>query len=325
MTVTSLRLAVQHIAFVIFVYGGHFRISLGGSIPCFSCPFVYGCGGYCYLMQFQRALGTLFVPLFTGGGTVAASVASQVWSNLENLATGFALFAVLVMVLGKTWCGWLCPFGLLQDWITGLRKKLGIRESEILVRNKIRLSWLKYLLLAYMIILPLVASTRLISREFVLAFCNICPGKALMPLFDGNARYLAVDIDTTVAAVFSVLLLVITSGMLVGMFFKERFFCLFCPMLALNNLFKKLHILRLAKDPKACHGCGNCRRTCSMDNETVYRERISSSVYDADCMACFKCTESCAADKVLSVKFGPFALFSSTRRYAARLFAKVTS
>ncbi len=322
MTVTSLRLAVQHIAFVLFTYGGYLRVSLGSSIPCLSCPFVYSCGGYCYLMTLQRALGTMFLPLVMV--TDAASGAyTQVLTNFLELLAGLGIFALLVVLLGKTWCGWLCPVGLLQDWVTRLRKSLGVREAEILVRNKQKLSIFKYVLLAYMIIVPLAASTRIISNEFILAFCNICPGKALMPLFSGDSQYLAVDLTNTVAMVFSILLLAITSGMLVGMFFKERFFCLFCPMLALNNLFKKLHLLRLVKDPQACHGCGNCRRNCSMDNETVYRERTLSNVYDADCMACFKCTESCAADKALSAKFGPFKLFSSTRRYAARSSAKI--
>ena len=316
MTLTNLRLAVQHIGFVIFTYGGYFRISLGGYIPCLSCPFVYSCTGYCYLMGFQRALGTLFLPLtsaFAGPNSTA-----QVWENLGNFLTGFGIFALLVIILGKSWCGWLCPFGLFQDWVTRLRKFFGIRESEIIMRNKSRLSIVKYIVLAYLIIMPLMVSFGLLSTEFILAFCNICPAKAIMPMFAGDYHYLAVDISTTVAAVFSILLLVITAGMLVGMFFKERFFCLFCPMIAFMNILKPLYLMRLIKEPKACHGCGNCRRTCSMDNETVYRERVKSDVYDADCMGCFKCTEACAADKSLSIKFGPFKVFSSSRRYSAR-------
>lgn len=319
MTVTRLRLIVQHLSFVVFTYGAHFRIALGGSIPCFSCPYVASCGGYCYLMILQRALGSMFVPLVTGGSEIVGSVSERMFSNLETLVTGFLLFAVLVVLLGKTWCGWICPFGLLQDWLTMLRKRLGIREAELSVKAKGRLSWCKYVLLAYLIFVPLLASTRLLPNEFILAFCNICPGKSLMPLFNGEYQHLALDESSPVGLVFSVLLLLITGGMLVGMFFKERFFCLFCPMLALNNLFRKLHFLRITKEPKACHGCGNCRRNCSMDNETVYRERLSCDVYDQDCMACFKCSESCAADGALKVKFGPFTLFSSGRSYASRL------
>jgi MinD superfamily P-loop ATPase len=89
-------------------------------------------------------------------------------------------------------------------------------------------------------------------------------------------------------------------------------------MLAFVNLYRVLFVLKIAKDPKACHGCGNCRRTCSMDNETIYRERKKSDVYDADCMGCFKCAEGCAADRTLSVKLGPLKIFSSSRKYAAK-------
>jgi polyferredoxin len=319
MTVTNLRLAVQHIGFLIFTYGGYLRISLGAYVPCLSCPFVYSCTGYCYLMIFQRSLGLLLLPLTSAFG--GPNPLEQVWDNVLNLFSGLAVFTVLVIALGKSWCGWLCPFGLLQDWLTRLRKFFGLRESEILLKHKLQLSWVKYVVLAYLIVTPLMVSLGWLSTEFILAFCNICPAKAIMPLFGGDAQYLAVDVSSTAAAVFSILLLVITAGMLVGMFFKDRFFCLVCPMIAMINLLKPFYLLRIIKEPKACHGCGNCRRTCSMDNETIYRERIKRDVYDADCMGCFKCAESCAADRSLSVKFGPFAVFSSSRRYASRPLA----
>ena len=321
MTVTKLRLFIQHLGFVIFTYGGYFRISLGAYVPCLSCPFVYSCSGYCYLMIFQRSLGVLLLPLSTAFGGPDAM--GQVWENAANLLSGLAIFSILVIFLGKSWCGWLCPFGLLQDWITRVRKLLGIREAEIILKNKLKLSWIKYVVLIYLVVTPLMVSLGLLSTEFILAFCNICPAKGIMPIFGGDVQYLAVETSSTVALVFSILLLVITAGMLVGIFFKERFFCIFCPMMAMINLLKPLYLLKIIKEPKACHGCGNCRRTCSMDNETIYRERVQQNVYDADCMGCFKCAESCAADQSLAVKFGPWKIFSSSRRYAARLYAKV--
>ncbi|MDR1044109.1 MAG: 4Fe-4S binding protein [Candidatus Adiutrix sp.] len=322
MTVTKLRLTVQHLGFLIFTYGGYLRISLGAYLPCLSCPFVYSCTGYCYLMIFQRSLGLLLLPLSAALG--GPRPGDQVLENALNLFSGLAAFVVLVIVLGKSWCGWLCPFGLLQDWISRLRQAFGLRESEMLLKHKLKLSWIKYAVLIYLVIVPLTVSLGWLSTEFILAFCNICPAKAIMPLFVGDTQYLAVDVSSTAAAVFSILLLAITAGMLVGMFFKERFFCLFCPMMALINLLKPFYLLKVVKEPTACHGCGNCRRTCSMDNETIYRERIKRNVYDADCMGCFKCAEACAADQSLAVKFGPFKIFSSSRHYAARLFAKVS-
>ncbi|BBO82568.1 hypothetical protein DSCO28_31340 [Desulfosarcina ovata subsp. sediminis] len=53
MKVANLRLTIQHIMFVILTYGGRFGVDLGYALPCFSCPFVSGCGGGCYLMALQ--------------------------------------------------------------------------------------------------------------------------------------------------------------------------------------------------------------------------------------------------------------------------------
>jgi polyferredoxin len=315
MKMASLRLTVQHVAFAVFTYGGSFRISLGAFVPCLSCPFVYTCTGYCYLLMFQRSFGTLLMPF------AAAYGMGDPWDAFWRLAglflLGFLSFSALVVLLGKTWCGWLCPFGLVQDWATRLRKALRIRESEIILRHKRQLSASKYVLLAAAAALPLLAGAGVLPQEFVLAFCNVCPAKALMPLFAGDARQLTLDMSTGAAFGFSLALLAATAATLVGMFFKDRFFCLFCPMLAFVNLYRRLFLLRITKEPAACQGCGNCRRTCSMDNETIYRERVSPAVYDADCMGCFKCAEGCAADGSLLVKLGPLRIFSSSRRYAA--------
>jgi polyferredoxin len=186
-------------------------------------------------------------------------------------------------------------------------------------RRKEKLSRVKYALLGYLVVMPVMAGLGWLPSDFILAFCNICPAKSLMPLFTADTQFLALDYSDGVALGFSLALLLVTATMLIGMFFKDRFFCLFCPMLALLNFFNKIYLLKLVKEPLACHGCGNCRRTCSMDNETVYRERVNSDVYDPDCMGCFKCAEGCAADDSLLVKIGPLRVFSSSRRYSARI------
>jgi NAD-dependent dihydropyrimidine dehydrogenase PreA subunit len=94
-------------------------------------------------------------------------------------------------------------------------------------------------------------------------------------------------------------------------------------MLAMINLFSRLHLLRLVKEPSACHGCGSCRRTCAMDNDTIYQERHQNRVYDPDCLGCFKCSEGCSTDHSLSIRFGPLKLFSSSPKYSAYHFTGV--
>lgn len=306
MLVSRFRWIVQHVSFVALTYGGRFGLALGPALPCFSCPYVAGCGGYCYLMGLQTYIG---FGLSAGPFT------------LEGLrALGyFALFVILVALLGKAWCGWVCPFGLVQDWLAAFRKKLGLRESRISAVTMKRLGWVKYGLLVYLAVVPMMITAGLLHPDFTLPFCNICPAKALMPLFAGETKYLSLDTTNTITAVFSASLLVITGGMLVGMFFKDRFFCIFCPLLALINLLKPLNALRLVKTPQACIGCGTCRRACPMDIEKVYREKIKTGVQADDCLTCGRCVESCAADQALGLRWLGLKLVESSRRLALGL------
>jgi polyferredoxin len=178
------------------------------------------------------------------------------------------------------------------------------------------LGWLQYGLLAYLVIVPVLVTSGFFHPDFYLPFCNICPAKALMPLFAGETRYLALDMTNTVTTVFSASLLVISGAMLAGMFFKDRFFCLFCPLLALIHLLKPLTALRLVKAPEFCRGCGACQRVCPMDIEKVHAEREKRDVQAGACLNCGRCLEACAADRALALKWFGLKLAESSRRLA---------
>jgi polyferredoxin len=301
----GIRTAAQHLSFAALIYGGRIGVNLGSAVPCFACPFVSGCGGQCYLMGLQGFIGF--------GMSVGALQGALFFRALGWLA----LFILLAALFGKLWCGWVCPFGLVQDWLTALRKRLGIRERIITGGVKKKLAPLKYLLLIYMISLPPLVTLGLLHQDFYLPFCNICPGKSLLPLFTGNVQYLALNFNSGVTLGYSIALLVITGIMLIGMFFKERFFCLFCPMLALIHLLKPLTALRLVKKPQACTGCGTCTAACPMGIDIPYKERVRRDIQSELCLDCLRCTESCPAPKALSLTFFKLRLFSSSRRYAA--------
>ena len=301
MQVSRSRLVVQHLFFIVLTYGGRFGLFLGSALPCFSCPFVSGCAGHCYLMGLQGFIGLgLGRKLFGAAGLQALGY--------------FVLFVLLVALLGKTWCGWICPFGLLQDWLSMLRKKLGIRQSVISQRMTAGLAWVKYALLVSLLIIPLLITMGLMHPDFQLPFCNICPAKLIMPLFAGDTRYLSLDMTNTITAAFSASLLIITGAMLIGMFFKDRFFCIFCPLLALIHLLKPLNALRLVKSPQNCIGCGACRRVCPMDIEEVYREKEKRDVQAGACLNCGNCVEACASDRALCLKWFGLKLVESSRR-----------
>lgn len=309
--VENLRLITQHLSFFLLIYGGRLGVGLGNSLPCFACPYVGGCAGHCYLMVLQRSsvgFQTAFETLFSGAAV--------------NILYPFVLFLLFFLPLSKLWCGWLCPFCLFQDWITMLRKKAGIREMIISRKTRKKLEPIKYMLLALLIAIPIFIANVGLHPDWALPFCQICPARPILPLFEGNTSHFHIDGTNGVTIGFTLLSMILTGGFVVGMFFKERFFCIFCPMPALMHLLKKISPVRFEKDVDICTGCGNCERMCPVDILDVYLEKDKRDVLTPSCMGCMTCVESCPGDDVLAFKWSGFKLFSSSRRYLARKWSR---
>jgi len=288
------------------MYGGRLGLFLGPMLPCFACPYVTGCGGYCYLMGLQSYLG--FGMSFTG-----------MWGYLGlNALFYFLIFVLLVALLGKTWCGWICPMGLLQDWATMLRNRLGIRQISIPDKVMICLRPIKYMLLFLLIGLPVLINLEILHPDFYVPFCSICPGKALLPLFAGKTQYVALSVDNPVLLGLSITLIIVTGLTLAGIFFKDRIFCIFCPMLALIHLLKPLTALRLVKEPTACIGCGNCQRVCPMQIKEVQKETSKTDVQTEDCLNCGMCVSSCPSSGALRLKLFRHTLVASNQSMSAK-------
>lgn len=307
--VARLRFFTQHILFLALTYGGRVGFHLGYALPCLSCPYIPGCGGSCYLMALQGHWWGLQMSL----------AAMSTPMGLEALfKLGF--FFLLAIVLNKFWCGWICPFGTVQDWLTFLRKRLAIREARFSWLTRDRLKPIKYILLAWLLIPPLLIAHAGLHPDFSLPFCQICPAKPLMPLFAGVTRHLALDFTNVITLTFTILSVAIAGGMLAGMFFKERFFCLFCPMLVLIHMVRKISPVRFEKNVDGCTGCGNCRRMCPMDIRNVHEQKTGKDALSEDCLLCMTCAESCPSNGVLRVTLFNHPLFTCSRDYVSRKF-----
>ena len=314
--VERIRLVSQHFFFVLLMYGERLGINLGHSLPCFSCPYVQGCAGHCYLMVLQRE--------FVGFQTSADIIFS---SGAFHMLWPFAVFLLFFIPLSKFWCAWICPFCLFQDWITLIRKKLGIRPAVWSRKTRQAIRPVKYIFLALLILIPLAIANVGLHPDWGLPFCQICPAKPILPLFAGDTSHIHIDMTNAVTMGFTLTAMILTAGFLVGMFFKERFFCMFCPLLALMHLCRGLSPVKFEKDVHRCTGCGNCQRMCPVDIADVHLEKKQKNVLTEDCMGCMSCVEACPVDDALAFSFGlgkwRFKLFSSSGRYLAKKWSRL--
>ena len=292
--------------------------------PFFGC--FYPCGRIttCALWQIQAYI----YPFFDVGGGWGVHYDS---TGLARLAVVFGIIILAAVVLGRVWCGWVCPFGLYVDLMTRLRKALKIKRRNFSDRFNERFHQLSYLILALIIILSVVfasqaiAGTQLVDGTqkggfvytyFSTPFCQVCPMKPLCILAETSVGLLKTEwITQNTTGQFWQLGYYITSTNLIifglvtaAAFFVRRSWCRICPLGALIALFNRFPPFRwvsgvhLNKVEEKCTKCGICKRVCPTQVKEVYEEK-SGDVASSQCIFCLRCVEMCPNEDCLQFKF----------------------
>ena len=201
--------------------------------------------------------------------------------------TGFLI--LLGVLLGRFICGFLCPFGWLQDLLHKIPgKKLSTKKLK-------PLTYLKYVvLLLTVILLPaLVVNDVGMGDPF---FCKyICPQGVL----EGAIPLAAVDqgIRSALGALFNWKLAVLIAIVVLAVVFYRPFCKWICPLGAFYGLMNKVSLLGIKVDQRKCVSCGTCAAACKMD------VAITESPNSTECIRCGKCISACPTCAV-SFRYG---------------------
>jgi hypothetical protein len=118
-------------------------------------------------------------------------------SGIMRLVVVFGAVILLSVLLGRFFCGWICPFGLYLDLLSLLRKALRIEHRNFSDRFNERFHQLSYVILALLIILSVIFGSQAIAyaqlvpetekggfvyNYFSAPFCQVCPMKPLYVL-----------------------------------------------------------------------------------------------------------------------------------------------
>ena len=173
--------------------------------------------------------------------------------------------AVSLVLLGRgVFCGWLCPFGALQELLAHAARALRLPQWNPAERAQRAMWWGKYLSLGLILSLVVVAPEAAPAAEEIEPFKT-----AITAIFVRGLPYV----------VYAVALL------LIGLF-TERAFCRFlCPLGGALAILDRLHLLDLLKRRPECgNPCHLCERSCPV--KAIER---SGKIVMAECFQCLDC------------------------------------
>jgi polyferredoxin len=239
---------------------------------------------------------------------LSAMVSARAW--LPRL--GLALVTVgVTLVLGRVWCGWLCPMGTLLEW---LRFK---RTREATDPLSPRWRSVKYVLLlvivgaalwgnlTLMFLDPIALLTRTMTTAVLPALNHaitraemaLYPARFLRPPINAIERLLRGPVLPLAEYAFAanVAIAVLFAGAVGLNALAERFWCRYlCPLGGLLALLSKVALIRRVVGPE-CNRCAQCVGTCPMD--TIEPERGYESD-PGECTVCYDCLTACPQDGI---------------------------
>jgi ferredoxin-type protein NapH len=221
-----------------------------------------------------------------------------------------ASFLIVSVLIGKSLCGWICPFGFIQDLVGFIKRK----QTEFSVRTHESMIYVKYAILGITLFISVTFSAAKVAGVsanysnalgiFALVpFTVLSPAETLFGTIPRMVRDFSnavsanqVDILSGIASL-PVLFWVdsfIMVGVLVFAAYVPRSWCkYFCPHGAIMAALNRFSFLGLRRDLVKCARgeCRLCVEACPM------RVRILDLPWekfsDPECIYCMKCVDAC--------------------------------
>ncbi|MCS7150534.1 MAG: 4Fe-4S binding protein [Caldimicrobium sp.] len=245
------------------IYTGPLKSYCAPGLNCYSCPAaLFSC------------------PL---GGIQQLMISLRVFPFEQILKITFYLLGTLLifgLLLGRFICGWLCPFGLLQD----LLYKIPFPKRSLDLPYRLQ-RYLKHLFLfLFTLLFPALFLTEI--GYGILWFCKyLCPvGTIEAGFFNFPLRPELTQLIGSVFLIKSIILIAIVVLCLIDI----RFFCKnLCPLGLIYGFFNRISLFQLRWVEKSCNACTLCEKVCPMSL------KIPKELNSVECIRCLNCLEMC--------------------------------
>jgi polyferredoxin len=209
----------------------------------------------------------------------------------SNLVLGLGLL-IATIVAGAAFCGWICPFGTLQDGLTWLREKMRLPEVRVPQRIDHWLRYGRFVVLAAILYMTISTVT--------LWFANYDPYRTIFGLgwlFEFNLA------EHWPAYLIAVAILLLS-------FFIPRFWCKYtCPLGGALSILGHFSLLRISRAETTCKGCALCNVPCPVGIDVA----TANPMVNTNCIGCMACVDACPRHGTLEVQFAPAIWVRSLR------------
>lgn len=239
------------------IYTGQTKAVCVPGLNCYSCP---GALGSCPIGSLQAVIGS------------------------KNYKFSFYVVGLLIFtgsLLGRFVCGWLCPFGLIQDLlykIPFIGKRKNLWGHKILIKVKY------FILVLFVFLLPMLVVD--IIGQGSPWFCQyICPSGTLtagIPLVVMNQ-----SLRGAIGGLFLWKVTVLLVIVIMSMWIYRPFCKYLCPLGAIYSLFNPIALYGFKADENTCIGCNKCQKVCKMDI------KVYESPNSLECIRCGDCIKAC--------------------------------
>lgn len=241
-----------------------------------------------FLILFLKIENILFLNQFLNHTQIIPLFLNAFFNNNFISLLFLLLLILLTLILGRVYCSFLCPLGILQDFFIFLKNKIRKAKSEYFKNY----GFIHYIFLVLIIVFLFLKKSSLVGlldpysvfgkiiTNIFLPFLSFIFGNLKIFIFPemhkiNNFLFIYALIFLLVLILFSIL-----SG---------RLYCnMICPVGAFLRLLSKKTLLNIKID-SGCVNCGLCNAQCKANCIDIKNSKVDNE----RCIRCFNCLYSC--------------------------------
>lgn len=267
-----------------------------------------------FILIFGGAFGFastfIILPIMAPAGNPYTTVMGA-WQFMELLLTmavfpflAFAIILIGSITLGRTFCAWVCPFGLISDLISYVGKKKWVPKKM----NQSLFKFSVYVAIFFLFIDFSIAYNQAMGQSIYSYFGEFYrePSSIIEPstilfsllfwyfywgLYPKSIEALGELINYSPFFWFRVIILILAISL---NYYVSRWWCRWvCPLGGLIGIGAKYKLLKVYVDPRVCLGsrCGKCTRICPMGINVL--DYVGRNIDNPLCTTCLMCLDIC--------------------------------